>query len=227
MLPSHPPADAALEFGYVYEPSLQLSGDFFDFVACRHGALGVCVADVVGKGIPAALLMTSVRSSLRAHASPAKTVADLITRTNRDLCRDTTISEFATLFFGLFSRDGKRLTYCSAGHVPTLLLRSGRMKHLSAGGGVIGVNPDEVYEQETLSLQPDDLIVMMTDGVTEAFDFHDNAYGTIRAVRSVRRHRDLPAQPMAHQLLWDVRRFVGLADQSDDITIVVVKVRGA
>ena len=227
MLPSRAPVHDALDFGRIYEPSLYLSGDFYDFVDCQNDALGVCIADVVGKGLPAALLMASVRSSMRAHAAPAETVADLISRTNRDMCRDTMIGEFATMFFGLFSRDGRRLTYCNAGHVPPLLCRGNQVTSLDAGGGLIGIDAQDHYDEVTIELQSGDTIVMMTDGITEAFDFQDNAYGTQRIIDSIVRHADLSATQLAGQLLWDVRRFVGLAEQSDDITIVTVKVRPA
>jgi phosphoserine phosphatase RsbU/P len=224
MLPSRSPQHATLDIAGVYDPSLQLGGDFFDFIEWPGGGICVVIADVVGKGLPAALMMTSIRASLRAHAATARDVADLVNRVNREVCRDTLSHEFATLYAALFSRDGRSCTYCNAGHVPAVLLRSQSVSRLNEGGGMaIGILPDESYEQAIISFKPDDIVVLMTDGVIEALDFHDATYGDIRAIRSIRRHQELPAKAMARQLLWDVRRFAGLAEQSDDITIVVVK----
>jgi len=226
MLPARPPSRPGLDIGAVYDPSLQVGGDFYDFIEWPGGGVGICVADVVGKGLPAALMMASTRSSLRAHAGHSQDMAEVVGKVNRDLCRDLRVSEFVTLVFGVFSPDGRSFTSCNAGHLPIVWLRDGQVRYLNAGGLVIGVDSGEVFEEETVPLQPDDLLVVVTDGVTEAFDFDDTAYGWDRFITSVRRHESLDAQRLAQQLHWDVRRFVGLAEQSDDITIVVVKVRG-
>ncbi len=224
MLPVSSPRHARLEWGCVYDPTLQLGGDFYDFVELADGRLGVCVADVVGKGLPAALMMASVRSALRAHAANGDDVDTIVTAVNRHMHRDTLVSEFATLVYGVFSEDGSTLTYCNAGHEPPLLLRDGRFTPLTSGGMVIGVMPGEAYVRETIALRSGDVLVIVTDGVTEALDFADEAYGRERLNDSIRTHASLDAQQLAQQVLWDVRRFVGLADQSDDITVVVAKV---
>ncbi len=224
MLPSQPPQHTGLEFGCVYDPSLQLGGDFYDFVELPDGNLGVCIADVVGKGLPAALLMASVRSMLRGHAHQPDEVAVLIANVNEHMYQDTLPNEFATLVYGVFSADGRTFTYCNAGHNPPLLLRNGKFTELTTGGMVIGVRPETTFDQNTLALRPGDLIVIVTDGVTEAMDFEGTAYETERFLASIRKHQSLDAQQIAQQILWDVRRFVGLADQSDDITVVVTKV---
>ena len=225
MLPAAPPVHPRLDIGCSYRPTLEMSGDFYDLLELPKGNLGVCIADVVGKGLPAAMLMSSIRASLRAHAHSIYDLAEIIALVNRQMCRDTLISEFASLIYGVFSPDGGRLTYTNAGHPPALLLRSGALDSLHVDGMVIGVDPNQRFAQSLLDLESGDVITMYTDGVTEALDFEDRAYGESRLRDSIRRHADLPATQLAEQLLWDVRRFAGLADQSDDITIVVVKVR--
>ena len=225
MLPSQPPQHARLDFGCVYVPTLQLGGDFFDFIELADGRIGFSIADVVGKGLPAALLMSSVRSALRAFANEHDDVNQTIFKLNQHMSRDTLVSEFATLFYGIFSTDGRTLTYCNAGHVAPLLFRDGKFQELITGGLVIGVLSGEVYEREVIELRSGDVLTMVTDGVTEALNFEDVAFGSERLLDSIRRHESLDAQQMANQLLWDVRRFAGLADQSDDISIVVVKMK--
>ncbi|MCH7814667.1 MAG: SpoIIE family protein phosphatase, partial [Planctomycetes bacterium] len=224
MIPADPPSHERIALAGVYAPSLEVGGDFYDFIQLPDGNLGVCIADVVGKGVPAALMMASVRSALRAHAHSIYDLHEIIAQVNQHLCRDTQISEFATLFYGVFDAKGGRITYCNAGHEPPLLLRGHKLRRLEAGGMVIGVRPDERFAMDVVSLESGDVLVFYTDGVTEALNFDGQAFGRERLADSIRRYRDEPAQTLAQQLLWDVRRFAGLAPQTDDITIVVAKV---
>lgn len=225
MLPLRAPIIASLTFGCVYDPTLQVGGDFYDFIELPEGYLGVCIADVVGKGLPAALMMASIRSAIRAYAPSAASPAETVTQANRHMYHDTPVADFATLAYGVFSPDGRNFAYCNAGHLSPLLLRGERFAELTAGGLAIGIQPDETYEQDYVALRSGDLIVMVTDGVTEAMDFQDENFGRQRLLSSIWRHRRLEAQQLAGQILWDVRRFVGFAEQSDDITIVVIAVR--
>ncbi len=225
MLPLRAPKHEFLELGCVYDPTLQVGGDFYDFIELSDGDLGVCIADVVGKGLPAALMMASVRSALRAHAYQDHSVGELVETVNRHMCRDTLPSEFATLMYGVFSADARSFTYSNAGHTPPLLLRDNGLTELTKGGLAIGVRPDETYEQESIALKPGDVLIMVTDGVTEAMNFDGSAYGRDRLITSIRKHQSLDAQQLAQQILWDVRRFAGLAEQSDDITVVVARLR--
>ena len=224
MIPANPPRHRGLEFGCVYVPTIALGGDFYDFLDLPEGSLGVCIADVVGKGLPAALMMASIRASLRAVAHDTGDVSHALGQVNRHLHRDTRDNEFATMIFGAFDGQGGLFTYCNAGHPPPLLLRGDRFVELAAGGLVLGVHPGEVYGSETLALRGGDIIVMYTDGVTEAMGFAGAPFGRERLLGSVWRHRECDARHLASQLLWDVRRFVGLSEQSDDITVVVARV---
>lgn len=224
MLPGRPPARPGLSFGCVYDPSLQVGGDFYDFVPLPNGNLGVCIADVMGKGLPAALLMASIRSALRAYAPLCGEPADTMSRLNRQMHLDTLVQEFATMVYGELSADGKLFTYCNAGHPPPILLRGENLIELTVGGLAIGVESGEVFEQESVRLEPDDAVFMVTDGVTEAMDFNGATFGRERLLASIWKNRSLGTEQLARQILWDVRRFAGLAEQSDDITIVVIRV---
>jgi len=220
-VPRHP----RIAFGAVYDPQLEVGGDFYDFIELPGGNLGMCIADVVGKGVPAALMMASVRAGLRAYAGSLYNIHEIIARVNVRLCCDTLVNEFATLFYGVFSPDGSQFTYCNAGHEPPLLLRGDEVFQLRTGGMVIGIDPDEPYKMDVVDLTSGDLIVAVTDGVTEALNFDDEPFGRRRLVESIRRYRDREAAVLAGQLLWDVRRFVGLVQKADDLTLVVAKVR--
>jgi len=224
MLPRVPPPRDGFEFGCVYDPTLEVGGDFYDFIELPDGDLGICIADVSGKGIPAALFMASIRSTLRAYAPTSDDVTRIIRHVNRQMCNDTLVGEFATLFYSVLSADDRRLTHCNAGHQPPLVLRGGRFIELDAGGMALGIRSSETFEQGVIELQPGDVAVLTTDGVTDAMNFEGTAYGRERLLASIWKHRRLDAAQMVSQLHWDVRRFAGLAEQADDITILVIKV---
>lgn len=225
MIPPAPPASPHLDIGCIYKPSYDLGGDFYDFLDLSGGHLGVAIADVVGKGVPASLTMASVRAALRAHARSIYDIDRIMIEVNRHLCRDTLLSEFVTLFYGVISADARRFTYCNAGHEPVVRVRGGRIERLDAGGLALGIEPLADYDRGVTDLVAGDTLLMLTDGVVEAMDYQGQPYGRERLCASLLRHIDLGAPQLAQQLLWDVRRFVGLAKQSDDMTLVVVKVR--
>ncbi|MBN2563352.1 MAG: SpoIIE family protein phosphatase [Phycisphaerae bacterium] len=228
MIPARSPEHPRYRFGCVYEPSSDLAGDFYDFVELPDGDIGVVIADVVGSGVPASLMMASARSALRSHARQAPDIGELMRAVNLRLWNDTLPSEFATAFYAVLSRDGRRLRFCNAGHEPMLLLRRGEVRQLDVGGLVLGIDPAATYESGELELEPGDLLALTTDGLTEALNYDDEAYGRSRLHASLKLYGsmapDMPANLIAKQLLWDVRRFVGLAAQSDDMTLVIVRV---
>lgn len=224
MVPDRPPAHAHLEFGSVYEPTYDLAGDFYDFLELDDGLTGLAIADVVGKGVAAGLMMASVRSALRVWANGLGPLDEIIGKVNRQLCRDTLPGEFTTLFYGVFSPDGRRLTYCNAGHDPPVLVREGTILRLETGGMLLGATQEATYESASVDLQPDDVILFYTDGVVGAMNFADECFGRDRLNESLVRYAVLRGSAIAANVLWDVRRFVGLVDQIDDITMVSVKV---
>lgn len=222
MLPKGSPSDKRLDVAARYVPSYELAGDFYDFIRIeRH--LGVVIGDVVGKGVAASLLMASVRASLRAYAQDLYDIDVIMSRVNRALTRDTLDSEFATLFYGVIDPDTMRMTYCNAGHEPPLLRRGGKLYKLEAGGLVVGIQREAWYEKGLWDLETDDVIVLVTDGVTEATSFDGEQFGRERLKAAVLSAEGSADQIMNH-LLWEVRRFTGIRRASDDTTIVVIRV---
>ncbi|WP_145447111.1 PP2C family protein-serine/threonine phosphatase [Mucisphaera calidilacus] len=222
MLPKGKPSDRRLDVAARYIPSLELAGDFYDFIRLeRH--LGVVIGDVVGKGVAASLLMASVRASLRAFAQDLYDIDEIMSRVNRALTRDTLDSEFATLFYGVIDPDTLRMTYCNAGHEPPILRRRAKLYQLNAGGLVVGVDRDAAYEKGLWDLETDDVLVLTTDGVTEATSFDGEQFGRERLNAAVLAAEGNADQIMNH-LLWEVRRFTGIRRASDDTTIVVIRV---
>lgn len=235
MLPSTLPDLPPLDLGARYIPSFELGGDFYDLMDLG-GHLGFFVGDVAGKGVAAALLMASVRASLRAHASERYHIDEVLARTNEHLVRDTLPNEFVTVFYGVIDPKTLRLTYCSAGHDPTLLLRApagaeptaGHLHTLDTGGMVLGVLPEQRYERGMWDLEPGDTIIAYTDGVVDARNFAGEKFGRTRLREAIlgfaRLHPEAGAQAMADHIVWEVRRFVGLNPATDDETVLVVKV---
>ena len=224
MIPSEPPAHPAVEFGCAYAPTFEVGGDFYDFMQLPWGHLGIAIADVVGKGLPAALMMASLRSALRVYAHTVYELDEIIGHVNRHFQRDTLVSEFATLFYGVLTPDGRTLIYCNAGHNAPLLVRDGTIRELETGGMVLGVLRDTTFAKETVDLRPGDVLLLYTDGVIDALDFSGECFGEERLVKSLLDKVHVSANLIARDVLWDVRRVVGLAPQADDLTLMAMKV---
>ncbi|MEX2217479.1 MAG: GAF domain-containing SpoIIE family protein phosphatase [Phycisphaerales bacterium] len=236
MLPRGVPAVPRLDLAARYIPSFELGGDFYDFYEMA-GNLGVAIGDVAGKGLAAALLMSSVRSSLRAHVEDVYHLDEVLARVNRALCRDTLDHEFATLWYGVIDAGALRLTYCSAGHEPPMLVRmpAGRapaeadLTELTVGGMAVGIDPSQQYLRGTCDLRPGDVLVAYTDGVTDTLDFQRRRFGRIRLRQAVLallgREPEAPAARVLEHILWELRQFAGVLERPDDQTLVVLRVR--
>jgi len=222
MIPHTPPKLPGVDLASVYVPCHELGGDFYDFIPLPANNLGLVMADVSGKGVPASLIMASVRAFLRAQVDNVYYLYEVIRRINLMLCRDTKMGEFVTLFYGVLDATSRRLTYCNAGHPPALLLRKGQIIELSSDNMVLGVNPNEDYKQSFIDLQKDDLLLLYTDGVTDAVNFAGERFGRQRIADTLRKG-GASADAVAQSILWEVRKFAGLVKRPDDITMMVAK----
>jgi sigma-B regulation protein RsbU (phosphoserine phosphatase) len=225
MLPSDWPQFPPFDLAARYVPSMELAGDFYDFIELE-GHLGVAVGDVVGKGLAASLLMASTRASLRAYAQDLYDLDEVISRVNVALSRDTKDNEFATLWYGVFDPGAMRLTYCNAGHEPPMLIRHGELFHLGDGGMIAGVDPQQTYQKGLIDLHTGDLLLLYTDGLSEAMNFDYKQFGRGRieeALRDADRENMTAADALNH-VLWQMRRFAGLQKRNDDTTLVTIKV---
>lgn len=223
MLPSTMPHMPPLDIAAQYVPSFELGGDFYDFIYL-DGHLGIALGDVVGKGIAASLLMSSVRASLRAYAQDVYDLDEIIGRVNIALSRDTLDNEFATLFYGVLDPATRRLTYCNAGHEPPLLLRNGQVSYLTAGGMIVGVDAGQLYEKGLIDLYPGDMLLIYSDGLSEAMNFNGQKFGRQRIIDAMKQAVHLPAAAALKHILWQMRCFTGLQRTLDDTTTVLVKV---
>ena len=225
MIPMAPPAIPGLRIGVVYEPTCELSGDFYDFVQMDGDRLAVVICDVVGKGARASLLMASVRASLRAHAANGRGVRHMIEGVNRALVDATGSGDFATLFCGVIDHRRRRLIYVNAGHCPPLLIHNGRVHYLASTGMILGVDAEASFQARSVTIRSGDVLVAYTDGLTEAASPAGEQFGSSRLARSLQDavRAGLDADAISSQLLRDVRRFTGLRGQADDLTMVTLE----
>jgi sigma-B regulation protein RsbU (phosphoserine phosphatase) len=209
----------------------EVGGDFFDVIPfevipLRRDRLGILIADVSGKGIPAALFMALSRIVVRVNAIwHQKVPVTAIRDANAIITADSKSSMFITLFYGILDAGERSLTYVNAGHNPPLLCRSadGAFLELSATGMAIGVIPDAEYTSETVELGPGDVLVLFTDGITEAENALKEMYGEGRLRETIASVRTLPASEIMAAILASVHEFTGDNPQSDDITLMVIR----
>jgi sigma-B regulation protein RsbU (phosphoserine phosphatase) len=224
MIPAAPPTVPGLDMASVYVPCYTLGGDFFDFITLPYDNVGLAVADVSGKGVPASLIMASVRASLRAAVDNVYYLYEVMGRINQMLCRDTQPNEFCTLFYGVLDAPNKRFTYCNAGHPPGLLLRDGQVVELHSENLVLGIDPTEQYQQSVLELKQGDTLLLYSDGLLDGMNFAKETFGRHRLTEVFKRGGET-AEAVAQGILWELRKFEGISKRTDDVTMIVVKVR--
>lgn len=224
LLPRTIPQIPGLEIATTSQPVRSLGGDYFDVIELGDGKLGICIADVAGKGVPAALLMSNVQATVRTLGAELLPPAELVGRLNRSVHRSTTPSKFVTLCYCVIDLKAHRVTYTDAGHCAPILVRaSGEVVRLKAGGAVLGVFPEWTYEQAAVALEPGDRLVLFTDGVTEAANSRDEEFGEERLAQLISALRDRGAQELKNRILQTVSSFTGGRAQ-DDATLVVAAV---
>jgi sigma-B regulation protein RsbU (phosphoserine phosphatase) len=206
-------------------PALGVGGDYYDFVQLPRDRVGIAIGDVSGKGIAAALLMASLQASLRSQAvAGVASLAELMTNVNRLIFDASTSSRYATLFYGEYYADTRELRYVNAGHNPPFILRGdGDLIRLETGGTVVGLLPGAGYEQGTVALQPGDILVAFTDGISEALNEAEEEWGEERFIGAARRSAGLDSAHLIQAIFRAADEFTGKARQSDDMTLVVIK----
>jgi sigma-B regulation protein RsbU (phosphoserine phosphatase) len=214
-----------VDFAAASEPCRTVGGDFFDYIELGDRGLGFALGDVAGKGPPAALLAAAVQSNFAALAPVSADPADAMSRINAALLRRAIEARFATMFYGLMLSGG-RLSYCNAGQEPPLVVRQDSTEWLEEGGPVLGLLSIATYDYGTTVLSPGDLVVICSDGVTEARNGAGDEFGRERLVESLSGSHGLKPDIVLEQLLADVWKFALGAPQADDITALVLRYRG-
>lgn len=219
-------AGPACELAAVSIPCRTVGGDFYDYLEIADGRFSFALGDVAGKGPPAALLATAVQSNFVAYASLGGSPAATTAHVNAALLRRPIEARFATMFHGLLSRDGW-LSYCSAGHEPPCVIGAQGVRWLETGGPVLGLLDSIPYDCETVRLAEHDLVVVCSDGVTEAANLAGDFFGRARIVETVRQCGVRKPEVVLDHLIGAVRAFSRGTPQADDITAMVLRVGAA
>ena len=223
-LPEKVPPVRGFDLAATSISAMEVGGDFYDFIPGNE-RMGMVIADVSGKSIPAALFMALSRTIVRANATHHEKGTEVLQDANDMISADSRSGMFVTLFYGVLDEQTKSLVYANAGHPPPLLMRQGedRFRALEVTGIALGVVEGMKYEERQIDLLPGDILVLYTDGVNEAINDREEQYGLARLCRTVRGSRDLRAQGILDAILKDIALFAGDQAQFDDITMIVAK----
>ncbi|HEY6549549.1 MAG TPA: SpoIIE family protein phosphatase [Vicinamibacteria bacterium] len=223
LFPRECPKVGGFSLAAASQPCYQVGGDHYDFIALEDGRLALAIADVSGKGAPASILMASVHAYLRALAG-AQPPATLMARLNRFLLDSTQDNRYVTLFYGELDPRSRRLRYVTCGHVPPYLLRrTGELHRLEAGGPVVGLLAEAVFEEGEAVLEPGDTLVLVTDGATEALSPDDRELGDAGVCAALRTAAGGSAQTHLDALLRAVHAWTGPVGCSDDLTALILR----
>ena len=226
MIPEKAPMIAGLDIAGTYITCFDVGGDFYDFLQISEDCVVIAIADVIGKGMPAAIMMSCFRSAVRAYVDTvgsSETIHEIINKLNKMACRECSDGEFITLFYAVIDAKQMSITYCNCGHEPGVLIRNGEIIDLEAGGMVLGVDEKAKHEIEMVELKDGDCLIFYTDGLIDAADFKGKLWGRENFLETAKKFNEGTAQQMVKNILGYRRRFVGLAEQIDDTSIIVVK----
>jgi len=231
LLPSETPVLEGYEIASHYESAKEVGGDYFDFIEVDKDTLGIVVADVSGKGVPGSLIMTMIRTALRTEARSIRSASEVLARVNEFVVNDMKKGMFVTLFYVIIDSKKRRINYASAGHNPMILYRQGSKKtyYLNPRGFPVGISlPDQELfkrsiESDTIQLAEDDILIIYTDGITEAMNGRREMFSEERLQEVIRKFGNLRANTFIDKLRDEIHSFTEGYEQSDDITVVAIK----
>jgi phosphoserine phosphatase RsbU/P len=224
LLPREIPQMAGYEISAASQSARVVGGDYFDVLPFEKGVMGICIADVAGKGMPAALLMSNLQAAVRGLSSSSLSPGLLCARLNSVVYKNTASDRFITFFYAQLEGASRRLQYANAGHNAPFLVRcDGTHERLAEGGTVLGIFAEQNYSAGTVHLAPGDRVIFFTDGVTEACDPQGQEFGEERLLRILGENRALCATELQEKVLGAVRDF-SRAHWTDDVTLLVLAV---
>ena len=231
LLPSDFPQVKGYDLASFYEAAKEVGGDLFDFVEVDKDTIGICVADVAGKGVPGSLIMTMIRTALRLEARGNKNPADVLSRVNRFVTDDMKRGMFVTMFYMVLDSRNRIIHYASAGHNPMILYRRSTKQtyFLNPSGFPVGIQLPDInlfeqrIEEDSIRLREDDLLVLYTDGITEAMNPKRELYREERFLDAIRKHAQYDVSDFINSVKDDIKAYTRNYPQNDDITFVAVK----
>jgi len=224
LLPKFTPQISGYQIAGKSIPAKDVGGDYFDFIPLKDNLLAFCIGDISGKGIPAALLMANLQASLRGQTLMDIPCKDCVAFTNNLLFNSTDSNKYATLFYGVLLSSQNKITFCNAGHnEPILIDHDGEVTRLKEGGIVVGILPEVTYEEKTIDFPADSILVVYSDGITEAMDTNEEEFGEEKLIDLIKVNRNLSASDLIKLIIKTVNDHAGNAEQMDDMTLVVIK----
>ncbi len=226
-LPQVIPQIEGFELAAINIPAREVGGDFYDFIPITEDKWGLLIADVSGKGVPAALFMALSRTIVRTNTIGNLAISEAICKANEFLTEESQTSNmFVTLFYAVLDTKKRSLTYVNAGHNPSLVIKpaTGEVIILEGKGIALGVMPDIDLEKREILLEKDDIVVFYTDGVTEGINEQEEEFGEERFIEVIKKNHNLPAQGIIEQIQQEIVTFSNNHPQFDDITLMVLKI---
>jgi sigma-B regulation protein RsbU (phosphoserine phosphatase) len=230
MLPSSCPEVEGYHIAASSTPAREVSGDFFDFIDIDDDKMGFVIADVTGKSVSGALVMTASKSVFRLLSEDQLSVGEIMIRANRQIKKDITKAKgmFVALLYAVLNMENKTIGMCSAGQTQPILLsgKTGEAELIETEGDAfpLGIIDDPDYQETMLQLSSGDTVIFYTDGVVEAMNKKEKMYGFDRFIEVIKANQGLEVNTFMEKLIDDINSFVGKAEQHDDLTIVVIKV---
>lgn len=224
--PENPLPIDGLSIAGMSHPAMDVGGDYYDFIPITDNQLGIIVGDISGKGISAALLMATFRAALRAQIDINRSASDTISLVNNSIVRDTPPEKYLTLFYGVFDTNTRQLIYVNGGHTPGFLYNahSKEEKYLDLGGTLVGFLENFPFEEGEESLESGSVLLLFSDGATDALNMDDEEFGFERLYALVREHCHLDAKGLIDVIYQNIIQFSKGASQFDDITMIVLKI---
>jgi sigma-B regulation protein RsbU (phosphoserine phosphatase) len=221
LLPRQIPQIPGFEVAAAWLPARTVGGDYYDVLRLGDRRLGICIADVVGKGVSAALLMANVQAAVHAFASDTESPAGLCAKVNRLLCENIATGKFVTFLYGVLDADARTFQFCNAGHLYPILASDTSARTLDQGGAVLGVFPDWSYEDSIVVLRPGDRLFLFTDGIAEASSAEGGEFAEAGIAAFAQSNRSLSAQESTNRLMAQVTAYCN-AEFQDDATLLVI-----
>ena len=223
LLPREIPLIKGYDIYAVNIPALEVGGDYYDFIKVSDTKTAIALGDVSGKGLPASMLMANLQATLRGQLLFSSCVKDCIKRSNNLLHKSTDISKFVTLFFGILDSAENIFTYCNAGHNIPIFLQKGKKVELDKGGIILSWKENANYEEEEIIFEKGSILLIYSDGVTEAKNENEEEFGEERLFELIQKKSYLSSQNLIMDILNELKQFASSVSQSDDITLVSIK----
>ncbi len=224
LLPKENPKISGFDVAGMSFPAEEVGGDYFDFIELENNRWGIALGDVSGKSISAALLMSNLQATLRNQSMSHRALVDCIINTNHFLFRNTEDTKFVTLFCGILEPESKLFSYVNAGHnFPFYLDKEDQFYTLETGGLVLGMLSNCMFEEGNVQMQPGEMIVIYSDGITEAENEFEILLGEQKLKQIILKYKNFTANQIINKIHEEVKKFAGTKKQDDDITLVVIK----